>query len=153
MPEFGYSFEKYDSSLYVKTSGRELNVSPKTTREICNYIKNMGVNKAKSELEEVIKKKKSVPFKRYKLKVGHRSEFSHFHAGRYPVKAAKLILKLLDNLESNAEFKGVDIDKLTLVHCSVSIGRKLKRYVPRAFGRTSPSFKSLIHIELVGREL
>ena len=64
MPEFGYSFEKYDSSLYVKTSGREVNVSPKTSREICNYIKNMGVTKAKSELEEVIKKKKSISQKR-----------------------------------------------------------------------------------------
>ena len=47
MPEFGYSFEKYDSSLYVKTSGRELNVSPKTSREICNYIKNIYFIKGK----------------------------------------------------------------------------------------------------------
>jgi len=37
------------------------------------------------------------------------------------------------------------------VHAAANRGRVVKSYVPRAFGRSSPSFNTLTHIEIVGR--
>jgi large subunit ribosomal protein L22 len=73
-------------------------------------------------------------------------------AGRYPTKAAKRILALLEELQSNAEYKGLDVDRLRIVHAASQRGMKLRNYVPRAFGRSSPSYNTLTHIELIGYE-
>ena len=151
MPEFGYSFHGYDPLTHVKASAREVDVSHKAAREVCNSIKNKFLPNAKIFLEGVSSKKVAVAFRRHKLKVGHRSELSNFQSGRYPVKTAKVVLEILNNLEANAEFKGFDVEKLKIVHSAVSQGRKVKGFVPRAFGRSSPSFNTMVHIELVGR--
>ncbi|MCL4435298.1 MAG: 50S ribosomal protein L22, partial [Thaumarchaeota archaeon] len=60
MPEFGYSFTGY-AQPYVKASGREVDVSPKATREVCQAIKGMTLTQAKEYLEVVADKKKPVP--------------------------------------------------------------------------------------------
>jgi len=67
-------------------------------------------------------------------------------------KTAKEILKLLDNLESNAEYKGMDLERLRIVSAVVHKGTKLERFTPRAMGRTSPKFDTLVHVELVAQE-
>ena len=46
-------------------SGREMNISAKHAREIGHSIKGMLLDDAKQYLEDVIARKKSVPFKRY----------------------------------------------------------------------------------------
>lgn len=152
MPQFGYSFSAFDSALHVRASGREVDISPKKAREVCEAIKGMTIPEARSFLEEVISMKRAVPFRRYKLKRGHKKGLDGFYAGGYPVKAAEQILRVVDNLQNNAEHKGLNIDKVVIIHASAYPGRKLKRYVPRAFGRSSPSMKVLVHIELVGKE-
>jgi large subunit ribosomal protein L22 len=152
MPEFGYSFANYDPILHVRASGREVDVSPKAASEVCRVIKGMTIAEAKKFLEDVIKKKKAVPFKRYKKKVAHRSQLQGFFAGRFPVKAAKKILEVLDNLEANAEFKGMDIERIKIIHAAAYGGRKTRNFMPRAFGRASPDYNTLVHIELVGSE-
>jgi large subunit ribosomal protein L22 len=75
-----------------------------------------------------------------------------FFAGRYPQKAAKEYLLLLDNLESNAEYKGMDLDRLKIVSAVVHKGTKLERFTPRAMGRASPKIDTLIHVELIAQE-
>ena len=153
MPEFKYSFKGYDPMVHVRASGREVDVSPKAAREICASIKGMKLAQAKKFLEEVVKLKQPVAFRRYKVKVGHKSALSKFPAGRYPKKAAEKLLELLENLGGNADFKGLDSERLVILHAAASRGRKVKSHVPRAFGRSSPSFNTLVHIELVGREV
>ena len=153
MPHFGYSFQGYNPLIHARASAREIAVSPKAAREVCREIKNLSIPKAKTLLGEVISQRSAIPFRRHQHKVGHRSEIFKFHAGRYPKKAAIDILTLIGNLEANAEFKGLDIEKLFILHAAVSRGRVIKGYTPRAFGRTSPSFNTLIHIELVGKEI
>jgi large subunit ribosomal protein L22 len=73
-------------------------------------------------------------------------------SGRYPQKAATEILKLLDNLESNAEYKGMDLDRLKIINTTVHKGRLLKRFIPRAMGRSSAKNNALIHVEIVAQE-
>jgi large subunit ribosomal protein L22 len=152
LPEFRYSFTGY-AQPYVKASGREIDVSPKATREVCKAIKGMTLVKAKEYLEVVVDKRTPVPFRRYKHKVGHRHGLVGFHVGRYPVKAATEVLEVLNNLENNADFKGLDTERLRIVHASAIGGRKVKAFVPRAQGRSSPSHNTLVHIELAAAEV
>jgi large subunit ribosomal protein L22 len=138
--------------LHIRASGREVDVSPKAAREVCLYIKGKLLKDAKEFLELVEERKTSVPFRRYKKKGSHRSEFAGFHTGAYPVKAAKEVLNVLSNLEANAEFKGLDLDRLKIIHAAAQRGRLTKSYTPRAQGRSSPSYNTLVHIELIGTE-
>jgi len=149
MPEWGYSVLELDPEKTAKASGRELRVSHKTTREVCNTIKGMKLDQARNFLRQVILKKKPVPFRRHKKKVGHRHGLQKAYAGRYPVKAAQKILEVLESAEANAEYKGLDLERLRIIHASAYPGMKIKRYIPRAFGRATPRFETLCHVELV----
>lgn len=139
--------------MHVRASGREVNISPKAAREIALTIKGMPLTKAIDRLELVREKKMAVAFRRHKLKVGHRSELSGFPSGSYPVKAAGAFVQVLKNLQSNSEFKGLDPERVQIVHASAFAGRTLKDFTPRAFGRSSPNFRQLVHIELIGKEV
>jgi len=149
VPEWGYSITHLDPESTVKASGRELRISHKAAREICNTIKGMRLEQAKRFLRLVVAKKQPIPFKRFRKKVGHKGQLQKADAGKYPVKAAKHILKILDNAEANAENKGLDTESLKIIHASAYPGMKIKRYQPRAFGRASPKFETLTHVEIV----
>ena len=153
MPKWGYSITDMDPEKAVKASGRELRISPKQAREVCKTIKGMKLDQAKEYLQQVILKKKPVPFRRYKKKVGHRHGLEKAFAGRYPVKAAQQILKVLENAEATAEFKGLDIERLQIIHASAYPGMKIDRFIPRAFGLSSPRINTLSHVELVLEEM
>jgi len=154
MPHFGYSIdlEKLDKSKIAIASGRELPISFKAAREVCNVIRGMRLDEAKKILEEVINLKRPIPFKRFNKKGAHRKGLQGWHTGRYPVKVAKHILKVLENAEANAELKGLDLEKLWIKHICAQKGRKIKRYIPRAFGRSTPECEQLTHIEVVLEE-
>lgn len=112
----------------------------------------MRLEEAKKLLEAVTEKKRAIAFRRYKKEVPHRSQEQPFYAGRYPVKAAGRILKLLEELEANAEYKGLDIDRLRIIHAASQRGMKIRKFIPRAFGRATPYYNILTHVELVGYE-
>lgn len=154
MPKWGYSIiaEELDPEKTVKASGREIRVSHKHAREVCKTIKGMTLTKAKEYLTDVIDKKKPVPFTRYNKKAGHKGGLEKTFTGRYPIKAAQRILKILKNAEANAENKGLDTDKLRIIHAAAYPGMKIKRYTPRAHGRASPKYEILTHIEIVLEE-
>ncbi|MEJ5327767.1 MAG: 50S ribosomal protein L22 [Candidatus Bathyarchaeia archaeon] len=154
MPKWGYSIieEELDPEKTAKASGRELRVSHKASREVCRTIKGMMLANAKAYLKAVVAKKKAVPFKRYKKKLGHRAGLTKAYAGRYPVKAAEQILRVIESAEANAENKGLDVDRLRILHAAAYPGVKIKRYMPRAHGRASPKYETTTHIEIVLEE-
>ncbi len=152
MPRFGYSVTGLDPDKTAIASGRELDISHKHAREICREIKGMKLEKAKEYLEDVTKLKRSVPFRRHHKKVGHRSDLVGWHTGRYPEKAAGKILEILESVEKNAEFKGLQVDKLKIIHASGYPGRKLKRIFYRAFRTSSPKINTLTHVEIAVEE-
>ena len=149
MPHWGYSITGLDPDRTVKTSGRELRVSPKAAREVCKTIKGMKLEEAKDFLEQVTLKKKAVPLRKYKKKVPHRAGLEKAYAGRYPVKAAQKILDLLKVAEGNAEFRGFDTERLKIIHAAAQQGMKTTKVIPRAFGRSSPYINRFCHVELV----
>jgi large subunit ribosomal protein L22 len=100
----------------------------------------------------VINLERSVPFRRYRKKVPHRSDLVGWPIGRYPQKAAKAILRVLENAEQNSSFKGLEVSRLRITHMAAQRGRKIRGYTPRAHGRSSPSHNTLTHIEVVVTE-
>jgi large subunit ribosomal protein L22 len=151
VPKWGYSVikEELDPEKTAKASGREIRVSHKHAREVCRTIKGMMLANAKGYLRDVIDRKKAVPFRRYKKKAGHRHGLEKSYAGRYPVKAAKKVLNVIEGAEANAENKGLDVDRLRVFHAAAYPGMKIKRFTPRAHGRSSPKYENLTHIEVV----
>ena len=153
MPSWKYSVKGLDPDRTAIASGRDLRISPKAAREICNYIRGMNLQKAKEVLREVIELRRAIPYRRHKKKIPHRKGLQGFYAGRYPVKAAEAILKVLEAVEANAEFKGLYTDRLRIVHIAAQRGPVIKKYIPRAFGRASPHFERLTHIEVAVEEV
>ncbi len=132
MGRFDYAFQNYDTTRHVRSSLREKDISHKHAREI--------------------NKERAIAFGRYKNQVGHRSD-PGMMSGRYPQKSAKEFIKVLDNLESNAEYKGMDLDRLKIINATVHKGVLVKRFTPRAMGRATPKNNVLTHVELVAQEI
>ena len=153
MPSWGYSFKPENPEKTAIASGRDLRISPKHAREICAAIKGLRLEEAKELLEQVIEGKKPIPFRRHFKKVGHRKGLQGWPAGRYPKKASKEILRVLNALEANASEKGLDVERLKIVHAAAQRGPKIRKYIPRAFGRSTPYFLELTHIELAAMEV
>jgi len=152
MGGWNYAFQNFDSTKHVRAAIREKTISHKHAREIAVAIKGLSLEKARDYLLSVVELKRSIPFRRYKNQVGHRSD-PGVMSGRYPQKAATEILKLLDNLESNAEYKGIDLDRLRIINATVHKGRLLKRFIPRAMGRATAKNNVFTHVELVAQEV
>lgn len=154
MPKWGYSIseEDLDPEKTVKASAREIRVSHKAAREVCTTIEGMMLGKAKQYLSDVIDKRKPVPYRRFTKKLGHRRGVEKTFVGRYPIKTAKHVLRVLEGAEANAENKGLDVDRLQVFHAAASQGMKMKRFKPRAQGRSSPRNEILSHIEVVLKE-
>ena len=151
MPKWGYSVipETLDPEKTAKASGREVKVSHKHAREVCKAIKGMTLTNAKQYLRDVMDKKKAVPFTRYNKKAGHRHGLVKSFAGRYPQKTAKQVLTIIQGAEANAENKGLDVDRLRILHAAAYPGTKIKRFTPRAQGKASPKYQTLTHIEII----
>lgn len=147
MPEFGYSREI--SEPCAKAYGKELRISPKDALEICRAIRGMKLAEAKKFLEEVKKRRRAVPYRKHKKKLAHKAGIG---PGAYPVKAATEILKVLKNAEENAKYKGLDEEKLVIVHASAYKGITIPGIMPRAFGRATPANTPLTNVEIILKE-
>ena len=152
MGRYDYAFQNYDSTRHVRASMREKKVSHKHTREIAVAIKGLTIEKARDYLQSVLTHKRSIPFKRFKNQVGHRTD-PGVMSGRYPENAVTEVLKLLDNLESNAEYKGMDLDRLKIINATAQKGVIIQRIMPRAQGRATANNNVLTHLEIVAQEL
>ena len=108
-----YSLKDYNKENMARAIGVSLPISSKQSIEICNFIREKDVNFAKKFLDEVIKDKKAVPFKRFNADVGHKKGMA---AGRYPKKASMEFLSLLNQVEANAQFKGLNTANLIIAH-------------------------------------
>lgn len=153
MPKWGYSFKETEPEIMVKASGRDLKISPKAAREICGAICTMHLEEARRFLQDVIDMKRAVPYRRYNKQIPHKRGLIGWYAGKYPVKAASEIMKILNGLEANAEDKGLYVENIKIVHAAAQRARIIKRYMPRAFGRSSPDFNQLCHVELIAKEI
>ncbi|MBI2657850.1 50S ribosomal protein L22 [Candidatus Woesearchaeota archaeon] len=131
----GHTFREYQKEHMARAVSMALPISVKQSVEICNYIRNKNVSSAKKMLQDVIEKKAAVPFKRYNFDLGHKTKIG---PARYPEKASKEFIKLIDNVEANAQFKGLNTSNLVIAHASAHkagkawhFGRKSRRRMKR----------------------
>ncbi|MFC2174930.1 50S ribosomal protein L22 [archaeon] len=135
----------YSSKLEgARAYGRRVDMSPKHAMEICNHIRGMNAEKADAFLTLVQEKKEYVPLRRFNRKVPHRTGGQ---PGRYPVKAAKVIQKLLRNAMGNAEQHGMDKEKLWIVHAASHRGPSYDRRKPK--GRWKHHSIDTTHVEII----
>ena len=137
----------------ARAKANELPISPKHSIEIANFIRNMKTAEAIAYLEDVIALKKAIPFKRFNRNVAHKRSLTGWDAGRYPVKASKAFIRVLSSLEKNAEYVGLDPEKLRITHVSANRGRRTKAFFPRAMGRATPKMRESVNIEIIAREV
>lgn len=116
-----YSADPENPTKSCKARGSNLRVHFKNTRETAQAIKKMSLRRAQRYLKNVIVKKEIVPFRRFNGGVGRKAQAKAFGCtqGRWPKKSAEFLLQLLRNAESNADYKGLDADRLVVEHIQV----------------------------------
>jgi large subunit ribosomal protein L22 len=110
----------------------------------------MPLQRAKEYLEEVRRCRKAVPYPTHRKKLAHKKGTKG--GGAYPVKAAREILRVLKNAEENASYKGLDTERLKVVHASAYKGITIPGIIPRASGRATPFDKPLTNVEICLKE-
>ena len=83
--------------------GMSLPLSTKTAAAVCKFIKGKQIQKAISDLEQVVIKKKAVPMKG---EIPHRK--GKIMSGRFPKKTSEYFIRLLKNLQANSNANGLD---------------------------------------------
>mmetsp|Transcript_106154 Transcript_106154/g.265877 ORF Transcript_106154/g.265877 Transcript_106154/m.265877 type:complete len:186 (-) Transcript_106154:76-633(-) len=149
-----FSREASNPSKACKAMGADLRVHYKNTYETANAIKGMTLRTAQQYLEDVCQKKRCVPFRVYKGCIGRTPQAKEFKMsqGRWPIKSAKILLDLLRNAESNAEFKNLDTENLTITHIQVSEAQQGRRRTYRAHGRINAYMNCPCHVEMILEE-
>ena len=138
-----------DPDATAKAMLRERQMSHKHSTALAREIKGMTAGEAVDYLEAVVAGEQSVPFKSHNSGVGHRNDIDGWDAGRYPEKASKAFLDLLENATGNADHQGFDGETMEIIHVAAhkvgeSPGRK-----PRAFGRASEWNTPQVDVEMV----
>jgi large subunit ribosomal protein L22 len=144
---YSYELDEDEEKKTAKAYGKEINMSPKKANEVCYAVRGMKVDKALAYLEQVVKKKAFVPFRRYNKKVGHRAGGV---PGRYPVKAAKKIIELIKNAKANAVHKGLNDEKLKIEHITAYKSTTWQRGKPK--GKMKTHNIDLTNVEVILRE-
>ena len=138
-----------DPDTTAKAMLRERHMSHKHSKEIARAIKGMTVDDAVDYLESVVEGDRSVPFKSHNSGVGHRNDIEGWDAGRYPEKASRAFLDLLENGINNAEQQGFEGESMTIAHVAAHKVGESPGQKPRAFGRASPWNTPQVDVELI----
>jgi large subunit ribosomal protein L22 len=136
-----YKYTIQTTEKQAKAVGINLPISTKISGEICRAIRGKNTKKAKTILDNAISMKKAIPYTRFNDDIGHKPGMG---PGRFPVKAAAQIKKMVESAEANARFKGMNADNLEIVSILAQKGPKTPRY-----GRQSRRLAKRTHIEIV----
>jgi large subunit ribosomal protein L22 len=132
-----------ETCAYARAEG--VDSSYKDLSEICGRIKGKNIERAFTFLEKVTAMEIPVLYSRHNKKLGHRKELSG-RKGRYPQKAAKIVLKTLKSAVANGKVKGLGNDYIVL-----HISANKKAVYPRlaAKGRRNRQYYETATVEIV----
>lgn len=133
----------------ARAYGRELRTSWKNAINVCRAIQGLPVRRAEKLLEEVIALERPIRMVRRNRKIAAKPGIGK---GRYPVKSADRTLKVLRNAINNAEYQGLDPDRMVIVHAQAYKGRTLKGFMPRAHGRATKKNEETANVEIFLQE-
>ena len=144
---YRYAAQNVDPETTAKAVGRDIPVKPKFAVNVMRAIRGRAVPKAKRFLEDVIALERPVQFVFHNRNVKHRRGGGG--PGRYPVNTAKAVLEVLKNAENNAEYKGLDPERMVVQHAAAHRAAPMPGHMPRAQGRATAWNKSTSHLEIV----
>eukprot|EP01083_Nonionella_stella_P064213 167166_1 len=149
-----YSATAENPEKTCKTRASNLRVHYKNTREAAHVLKGMKLKRAQRYLNEVIGHKDIVPFKVHTGGIGRHAQTKKWKCsqGRWPEKSCRFLLNILQNLESNAESQGLEVEQLTISHVQVNRAPKQRRRTYRAHGRINPYMSNTCHVEMMASE-
>ena len=135
-----------DPDKTAKAYGYELHCSRKDSMNLAQAIRGMKPENAKKYLQEIIDLKRPLPAVFHNRKRAHQTGIG---PGSFPQKAAKYMLKTLENAENNAEYKGFDPENMKIANISTYGGRVIKGIMPRAHGRATDKNTKTTNIEII----
>ena len=141
---YKYATKKYDKENMARVVGRSIPISTKFSLEICNFIKNKTTSEAKEILKKVLEGKKAIPFKVFNSGLSHKRKIG---PGRYPKNAVTEIIKLLESVEANAQFKGLNTSNLQINHMCAHLASR-----PWHYGRQRRRKTKRTHLEIIVEE-
>ncbi len=142
----GYTYRDEPGVNVARARGIEIPMSPKKTYEILNAIRGLPVDRARTILEEAIALRRAIPFRRYNQETAHHRGTG---PGRFAIKVAKNVLAVLENAEENAEYEGLDADRLFVKVAASARGRIRPASMPRAHGRATEWNEQTTNVEIV----
>lgn len=104
-----YSFQEFDKEHMARAMLISVPIPLKSAVMVGRAIKGKNLQTAKNILEQVILKKTPIKFTKFNQEQAHRKAIG---PGKFPVKTARYMLKLLKEVEANAQLAGLDTSSL-----------------------------------------
>lgn len=115
---------KTDPKKHAKVCARNQRLSKKHSIEIGRLISGMKLENAQKYLEDVLKKKKAIPYTKFNTNLGHKKGIG---PGRYPLLVTKKYVELLKSAQKNAEYIGLDTKNLIISNVHTTKGNAYYR--------------------------
>ena len=144
----GYSQDLGDLAV-ARARAEGVEASYKDLTQVCGMIAQQDSNMALTLLELASTGTMPVPFKQHSKNLGHRRELGG-QKGRYPMKAAAVVLKLLKSAIANGKVKGLG-ERYQVLTASANVKAIYPRMASK--GRTARSNIVLSRVELVLKPL
>jgi large subunit ribosomal protein L22 len=139
----GYSGEIPEDCARARIEG--VNASYKDLSEVCGRIRNKKTNWALEFLEKASEGEIPVYYARHNKNLGHRRELGG-RKGRYPEKAAGIVLKALKSAIANGRILGMG-QVYEIIAASANKKQVFPRMAPK--GRQARSFLETSRVEIV----
>lgn len=139
---YKYAYQK-NAEHTARAVATNVAVSTKSTIMVANFVRKKPVARAQRDLGLVLEKRMAVPFTRFSEGAGHKPGIG---PGKYPLKAAKHVLSVINSAEANARDKGLSED-LVIESITVHQAARQMRY-----GRIRGRQRKGTHIEVVLKE-
>ena len=150
----GYT-QLLEGSNLVSARAVNIDCHHKHCYHIAKAIRGMNADLAIQYLEDVIDKKRAIPYQRRSRKgrggntmAGHRK--GKMGPGKFPNKASKEFIKLINSAMDNARqrYDTIDPEDMIITHVAAHIGQVSTNWRPRAMGRASPSNHYQVNLEI-----
>jgi len=145
----GYSSEIPENCTCARLES--VNASYKDLSEVCGRIRNKKTKWALQFLEDAAEGICPVLFRKHNKRLGHRKELGG-RKGRYPQKAAGVVLKVLKSAIANGKVKGLG-EEYTILSASANKKHTYPRIAPKGRWARSNLETSRVEIILKGGDI